>query len=367
MNCQILPDGLKQSTASILYESSVPNPADIKFYESPPVWLNYEVYNIFVEVLAPESDKNYNAGNFGVTLEMKNERNQTVSLHTLGILRFKSPLIRLTEAVIFSLPVLFDIMSEDQTITLQIGHDIDFSAVKPTWLKLIIDDEHFDFSRVDVHFDVKLSGIRYYMYYWFYSFALLVLFASDIAIMITAAIVYYFWNRKEMYKELMKDYASQRVGSLLKFGSLHKGESEIPQRTNPTRSASRTRLFGKIKRLQQRDRTEMSTVSTARSTTGSEYISTIRSHLESDAETYRSIVRSQENTQREQHSKILEDDREAEQAFKDAAKKLKDSTTELNELLLQELEPWTSTPSRDSSTGRQRPGIENPDKLYSAL
>ena len=146
-----------------------------------------------IHLKVPESDVNYNLGNFMLGMHMMAADNSTISTSSRPvsaflketpdpqltsvcqlILKYRTPLLRLLSTFVYSLPLIFDVTGESQNLQLIMFEGLVDNARKPIHHCIAtLSDSRVQVYGARVHLDARFSGMRYLMYYWFWTSAAL--------------------------------------------------------------------------------------------------------------------------------------------------------------------------------------------------
>eukprot|EP00658_Telonema_sp_P-2_P008889 TRINITY_DN13366_c0_g2_i2.p1 TRINITY_DN13366_c0_g2~~TRINITY_DN13366_c0_g2_i2.p1 ORF type:complete len:268 (-),score=63.18 TRINITY_DN13366_c0_g2_i2:366-1169(-) len=130
-------------------------------------------YDVAVTFDLPESDPNYQAGMFMVGVRLESESQEVVaSAKRPCILRYKSTLLKWMQTVFYALPYVLGWCEQRQSFELEILE----SSLNP-WsspavtARVEFDDPNVQVYSAQLHFHIKLHGLRWLMWRYFWSTA----------------------------------------------------------------------------------------------------------------------------------------------------------------------------------------------------
>ncbi|KAJ3093827.1 hypothetical protein HDU96_002004 [Phlyctochytrium bullatum] len=125
-------------------------------------------YNLGLQLWMPNSDENFNLGNFMISMELLSATNKTLAT-TLrpAIMRYQSPLLRTISTVVSSFPLVLGTSYEAQVLNIPLIEDFIELKESPARYAIIKLSSpriqvYESFITVEAHF----QGLRYFMYHW---------------------------------------------------------------------------------------------------------------------------------------------------------------------------------------------------------
>ncbi|KAL2918434.1 hypothetical protein HK105_201835 [Polyrhizophydium stewartii] len=132
-------------------------------------------YNFAVDISLPDSEFNFQQGNFMVTIELVSKTNETVARASRpAMVRYKSPLFRLISTV-WSLPSLllgYGFEAHQLTVPL-IESFSDKQAVQVDRALISISNKDLQTYSTTLRIQTHFQGLSYFMYHWWLSTAIL--------------------------------------------------------------------------------------------------------------------------------------------------------------------------------------------------
>jgi hypothetical protein len=132
--------------------------------------LQNEEYWVNVVVQVPEDEENYKIGNFEVQLAFNYQNLPDIRMKNSGILKYYSPISRWIRSIAKTPLIILGFLEEKQDVEVRFYHSFqninDFSEIQ-----IKVTPENLRVYSISINFEVKLRGIRYYMFYhWVISF-----------------------------------------------------------------------------------------------------------------------------------------------------------------------------------------------------
>ncbi|ORX87499.1 hypothetical protein BCR32DRAFT_215288 [Anaeromyces robustus] len=127
-----------------------------------------QYYNVLIELNVPDSQHNYDLGNFMINLKFKNALNETVAYSSRPcIVKYKSFVQKNIETIVKTVPLFFDVAQESQTIYLPLIESyIEDEEVSTTKAILTLSNKSLHLNSAKLNFEARFHGLRYYMYHW---------------------------------------------------------------------------------------------------------------------------------------------------------------------------------------------------------
>ncbi|KAI9297525.1 DUF1226-domain-containing protein [Neoconidiobolus thromboides FSU 785] len=134
----------------------------------PKIFHYGQAYDLTLNLEVPESEANFELGNFMVRLELQNkERDIILEIERPAILKYRSELLRKLKTFFYSLPLIVDWATQKQTISIVLAEQFwdDYDDIV-TKIFLSISNPKLQIYKSWLKVDIKLSGIKYIMYHW---------------------------------------------------------------------------------------------------------------------------------------------------------------------------------------------------------
>ncbi|KAJ1963192.1 hypothetical protein IWQ62_003294 [Dispira parvispora] len=127
-----------------------------------------QVYQVTLTLTVPRSPANRQLGNFMVGLDLRNAANATVGQAIRPVLlKYESTLMRTVSSMLWMIPLALGWVDEAHTIPVALFDSISFTRYDmATHALLTLNDPRVQTYLVTLRFDAKFSGLRYWMYYW---------------------------------------------------------------------------------------------------------------------------------------------------------------------------------------------------------
>jgi len=127
-----------------------------------------QYYNVLIELNVPDSQHNYNLGNFMINLAFKNALNETVAYSSRPcIVKYKSFVQKNIETIVKTVPLFFDVAQESQTIHLPLFESfMEDEEVATTKAIITLSNKSLHLNNAKLNFEARFHGLRYYMYHW---------------------------------------------------------------------------------------------------------------------------------------------------------------------------------------------------------
>ncbi|SAL96315.1 hypothetical protein [Absidia glauca] len=126
-----------------------------------------QAYNVFVQLHVPNSNINFDLGNFMVNVELLSTDNAVISQSSrAGILRYQSHAQRLLHVLSKALPLLAGLTEESQVINIPLIEDFMEQKSNPV-VQAAVTLSNPALQIYDAHFSIRADfrGLRYYMYH----------------------------------------------------------------------------------------------------------------------------------------------------------------------------------------------------------
>jgi len=141
---------------------------DLADKRSPISFARGQQYEFAVKLDLPESDVNWDQGQFMVRMKLIDKSGRIVyNVARAAILTYKSPLLRILNTFMFSFTMLFGWHEEKQSIYLtMVDNFLDDSDIRISTLRIEIEvARKIQIYHSQLFIEAKLSGLRYYMYH----------------------------------------------------------------------------------------------------------------------------------------------------------------------------------------------------------
>ncbi|KAJ1650961.1 hypothetical protein IWQ61_008364 [Dispira simplex] len=127
-----------------------------------------QVYQVTLTLSIPRSPANRQLGNFMVGLDLRNVANTTVGQSMRpALLKYQSTLIRTVSSILRMIPLVLGWVDEAHTITVALFDSVSFTRYDvATHAYLTLNDPRVQTYFVTLRFDAEFTGLRYWMYYW---------------------------------------------------------------------------------------------------------------------------------------------------------------------------------------------------------
>ncbi|RKP09328.1 putative adipose-regulatory protein-domain-containing protein [Thamnocephalis sphaerospora] len=125
-------------------------------------------YDVTMDMYVPNSDRNYDIGNFMVRVDLVSDDNAIIhSSSRPAILTYQSPLLRLINTVARVFLLVPGWSMEAQALTLRLMEGVSDSYDAPiTHAIVTISDARLMVYEANLHLRAHFKGLRYLMYYW---------------------------------------------------------------------------------------------------------------------------------------------------------------------------------------------------------
>jgi len=130
------------------------------------------MYIFAIDLHLPESDVNWSQGMFMIRIKLFDDNNRiAMNVAKPSIIRYKSPLTRIINTLFYWPLLVVGVMDEYQTISVTLIEDFvegSYLNVGPvTYARIEIEARNIQISPPTVlRISARLTGLRYYMYYW---------------------------------------------------------------------------------------------------------------------------------------------------------------------------------------------------------
>jgi len=127
-----------------------------------------QYYNVLIELNVPDSQHNYDLGNFMINISFKNAMNETVAYSSRPcIVKYKSFVQKNIETIVKTVPLFFDVAQESQTIHLPLFESfMEDEEVATTKAIITLSNKSLHLNNAKLNFEARFHGLRYYMYHW---------------------------------------------------------------------------------------------------------------------------------------------------------------------------------------------------------
>jgi len=139
-----------------------------------------ETYKISLKFIIPKITTNYEVGTFPVVAEFISDNNDILFSHALGIINDESPR--------YSVGALMNLMKSglgltgnEMMVDVLITEDFQNDLFKVSVINLEVPTIQPIFKYCFIEIEAKLKGLRYFMYYWFWTAAFLAVFTLTIS------------------------------------------------------------------------------------------------------------------------------------------------------------------------------------------
>lgn len=148
--------------------NAVVNLSDVR---SSMVLARGQSYRFIIALEMPESDINWSQGMFMIRLRLVDSRSSLLyDVSRPAIMRYKTPLTRIINALLYSPFLVTNLKNEMQTMHVQLidnyieGAKFSFSTMDRALITIIARD--IQIYSAHLYVSANLSGLSYYMYYW---------------------------------------------------------------------------------------------------------------------------------------------------------------------------------------------------------
>lgn len=131
-------------------------------------------FDVSIHLELPESDENKAAGMFMVGLQLSDEQNTTLATAKRPcILRYKSTILHWMQTAFYSVPYVLGLFEQRQFFTLELLQAAANPWANPAKQALVtIDDTRVQIYSASLIFHIRLYGLRYLMWHFFWTTAL---------------------------------------------------------------------------------------------------------------------------------------------------------------------------------------------------
>jgi len=153
-------DNISQPTAEV--------DLSVKSWRQSGILTGGQYYNVLIELNVPDSQHNYDLGNFMINLTFKNALNETVGYSSRPcIVKYKSFVQKNIETFVKTVPLFFDVAQESQTIYLPLIESyMEDDEVSTTKAIVTLSNKSLHLNTARLNFEARFHGLRYYMYHW---------------------------------------------------------------------------------------------------------------------------------------------------------------------------------------------------------
>ncbi|KAI8920152.1 putative adipose-regulatory protein-domain-containing protein [Powellomyces hirtus] len=125
-------------------------------------------YDLALELVVPDSDRNFELGNFMVRIDLYTKDNKTTASSSRpATLEYRTPLLRTMRTLWNGLPLLLGLSKEAQTVKLLLLEKYEEMQASPIHHALIhLSDARLQLYETRLHIDANFQGLRYFMYHW---------------------------------------------------------------------------------------------------------------------------------------------------------------------------------------------------------
>ncbi|KTW31702.1 uncharacterized protein T551_00963 [Pneumocystis jirovecii RU7] len=147
-------------------------------YGNEPLWasvdfsfekrfVNEQFYNIFLELLIPQSELNFNIGNFMVNIKLFSELGVLMTSSRPAILTFSSLLLTKLRTLVMLPMLLLGFLREEERLVIPLIEGFKYHKAHETMLKSvnITFSDNIQVYSSKLIFSAQLQGIRYLVYY----------------------------------------------------------------------------------------------------------------------------------------------------------------------------------------------------------
>lgn len=188
-------------------------------------------YDITVHLHVPESHQNLDMGNFMITASLLNNMNKTISLSKRpGIVAYRTPLARSIRTIWNSVWLVLGFSMESQRVSLlALENHVEPYEFGSEKLEVVLSTSKLMIYEAFVAIHAQFTGLRYFMYYWFVTTAIVGtgVFMALGAIWATAGwwVVRTVWMKLEMERE-----GNERR----RVAGNHRVDTEVDSMTTPS-------------------------------------------------------------------------------------------------------------------------------------
>lgn len=123
-----------------------------------------EIYDVIVTLELPESETNFKLGNFDVEVSF----NEQQVIRGIGILKYRSSIIRSVRSILLFLPIITGIWEESQIVKIGLQTEIQIeNDIEKVQLRIF--PKELQVYSTSLQLEVKLTGLRYMMHYYYYT------------------------------------------------------------------------------------------------------------------------------------------------------------------------------------------------------
>lgn len=136
-----------------------------------------EKYDVSITLELPESETNFEVGNFDVEVRLHEDQ----VIRGMGIMKYRSPLIRSIRSFLFMIPILAGIWEESQIVQIGLHTEIE-SAKDIDTVEIKVYPKELQIYSMSLQLEVKLAGLRYFMHRYYYTswiLSVIVIFALE--------------------------------------------------------------------------------------------------------------------------------------------------------------------------------------------
>jgi hypothetical protein len=134
-------------------------------------------YTISLELDLPESDINFDIGLFGITIEaFDSEGRKSLSQKTMGTMQYKSKLLRWLLTLFYFPSYLLGRFEQKQSLNIVLTENFVDNPYLPARKFVINIHQRIQFYSVKFIVEANFSGLKFFLYHWYYSATVLLCF-----------------------------------------------------------------------------------------------------------------------------------------------------------------------------------------------
>jgi hypothetical protein len=190
-----------------------------------------EKYDVSITLELPESETNFEVGNFDVEVRLHEDH----MIRGMGIMKYRSPLIRSVRSFLFMIPILAGIWEESQIV--QIGLHTEIQSAKDIeTVEIKVYPKELQIYSMSLQLEVKLTGLRYFMHRYYYTswiLSVIVIFALESLTILYILYMYNLHKQKQHSIKLKKqivENAKEKEMLISKANWILPKEKEIPKK-----------------------------------------------------------------------------------------------------------------------------------------
>ncbi|KAJ3012358.1 Berardinelli-Seip congenital lipodystrophy 2 (seipin) [Thoreauomyces humboldtii] len=125
-------------------------------------------YDLALELVVPDSQRNFDLGNFMVHIDLRTRDNKTTASSSRpASLEYRTPLLRTMLTLWKAVPLLLGMTSESQTVKLLLLEKYEELQSAPIHHALItLSDARLQLYQTNLHIEANFQGLRYFMFHW---------------------------------------------------------------------------------------------------------------------------------------------------------------------------------------------------------